>query len=105
MLVLAGRTQPALRLARLRAAGVLDVLEASELALTRAESLTLLAPNAVPGIPAGRAESIAVSCEGWGAALYLSAIVLRHEPNATSLGSDLGLGEYLEEEVLSCFGC
>ena len=100
MLVLAGRRQPALRLARLRAAGLLDEIAANELALTRGESLTLLR-RAVPGITDARAESTAQRCEGWAAALYLSSIALRHEPEATSPGADLALDEYLEEEVLS----
>ena len=100
LLVIVGRSQPAMQLARLRAGGVLDELAVHELALTTGESLEAL-EAARPGIPVGLATSIAEQCEGWAAALYLASIAIRHDPNTAMLGADLTIADYLQEEILA----
>ena len=100
LLVVAGRSQPAIPLARLRASGLLDEIDSRELALTRGESQQLLAA-AVPGISPALAASVAERCEGWAAALYLASIALRHDRDHSRCGADLTIADYLNEEVLA----
>ncbi len=100
LFVMAGRSQPAMPLARLRAEGVLDELDIRDLALTTGESLQLL-EAALPWLPADLATYLAERCEGWAAALYLASIAVRHDPNIRTLATDLTIADYLQEEVLA----
>ena len=100
LLVISGRSQPAMQLARLRAEGVLDELDIRDLALTAGESLKLL-EAALPGIPPDLATYLVERCEGWAAALYLASIAVRHDPDVKTLAADLTIADYLQEEVLA----
>jgi LuxR family transcriptional regulator, maltose regulon positive regulatory protein len=103
-LVLAGRAQPPLRVARLRAEGRLLEIGPADLSLTRAEAATLL-----------RAAEVALGdddlgelhrrTEGWPVGLYLAALYLREGGTlggaALSFGGDdLFISEYVESEFL-----
>ncbi len=88
LFVMAGRSQPAMPLARLRADGVLDEVDTRDLALTTGESLKLL-EVALPDLPADLATHVAERCEGWAAALYLASIAVRHDPDVKTLAADL----------------
>ena len=100
LLVISARSQPAIPLARLRASGLLDEIDSRELAMTKGESLQLLAA-AVPGISPVLAATVAERCEGWAAALYLASIALRHDRDDSRYGADLTIADYLNEEVLA----
>jgi LuxR family maltose regulon positive regulatory protein len=104
-LVLAGRTEPPLRIARLRAEDRILEIGPGELSLTQAEASSLL-HNA--GIVLG-AEDVAElhqRTEGWPAGLYLAALYLREggpfASAAVSFGGDDRLvSEYMESEFLA----
>ncbi len=103
-LVLAGRAQPPLRVARLRAEGRVLEIGPADLSLTRAEAAALL-----------RAAEVALGdedvgelyrrTEGWPVGLYLAALYLREGGTlggaALSFGGDdLFVSEYVESEFL-----
>ncbi len=103
-MALAGRAQPPLRVARLRAEGRLLEIGPADLSLTRAEAATLL-----------RAAEVALGdedvgelyrrTEGWPVGLYLAALYLREGGTlggaAVSFGGDdLLVSEYVESEFL-----
>jgi LuxR family maltose regulon positive regulatory protein len=103
-LVLAGRTQPPLRVARLRAEGRLLEIGPGDLSLNREEAAALL-----------RAAEVALGdhdvgelhrrTEGWPVGLYLAALYLRQGGSlggaAVSFGGDdLFVSEYVESEFL-----
>ena len=102
-LVLAGRAEPPLRMARLRAEGKVTEIGPGDLALTREEASALLrAAGAVLG-----AEEVAAlyrRAEGWPTGLYLAALYLREGgPLADALsfgGADRLVSEYVEAEFL-----
>ena len=103
-LVLAGRTEPPLRVARLRAEDRILEIGPAELALTQAEASSLLR-NA--GIVLG-AEDVAElhkRTEGWPVGLYLAALYIREggsfDSAAVSFGGDDRLvSGYMESEFL-----
>jgi LuxR family transcriptional regulator, maltose regulon positive regulatory protein len=104
-LVLAGRTEPPLRIARLRAENRILQIGPSELSLTQAEASALLR-NA--GIALGEADVAELHrrTEGWPAGLYLAALYLREggpfASAAVSFGGDDRLvSEYMESEFLA----
>ena len=104
-LVLAGRDEPPLRVARLRAEGRLLEIGADDLALTRQEATALLR---VAGLALGEDEVAALHrrTEGWPAGLYLAALYLKEggpvETAAVSFGGDDRLvSEYMESEFLA----
>ena len=76
-LVIAGRSDPPLPIARMRAKGELTELRAAELAMSRAESAALL--TAVSGAELGADETTAVweRTEGWAAGLQLAGLARR----------------------------
>jgi LuxR family maltose regulon positive regulatory protein len=99
-LVLAGRAEPPLRMARLRAEGKVTEIGPGELALTREEASALLrAAGAVLG-----AEEVAAlhrRAEGWPVGLYLAALYLRDGgllDDAVPFG---GVNQYMEAEFLA----
>jgi len=104
-LVLAGRDQPPLRVARLRAEGRIAEIGPGDLALDAGEAASLLRGA---GVALG-AEEVAVlheRTEGWPAGLYLAALCLREGGSlaraAASFGGDDRLvAEYLEAEFLA----
>ena len=104
-LVLAGRAEPPLRTARLRAEGQILEIGAGDLSLTAAEAASLLrAAEVVLGD-----EDVAElhrRTEGWPAGLYLAALYLREGGSlpgtaASFGGDDLFVSEYVESEFLT----
>jgi LuxR family maltose regulon positive regulatory protein len=104
-LVLAGRAQPPLRLARLRAGARLTEIGPGDLVLSVAEAASLLS---AAGVPLGEHEVAELHrhTEGWPAALYLAALHLREGgslPRAavTFGGANRLVSDYLEAELLA----
>ena len=75
-LVLAGRTEPPLRVARLRAEGRILEIGPADLSLTCAEAATLLR-DAGLALGADEVAELHRRTEGWPAGLYLAALYLR----------------------------
>jgi LuxR family maltose regulon positive regulatory protein len=104
-LVVAGRDEPRLPLARWRARGVLTELRAADLRFTNAETADFL--TTVMGLDLCRADIAALEArtEGWIAGLQLAALSLQGRPEVgdvvrTFTGSNRFVFDYLVEEVL-----
>jgi LuxR family transcriptional regulator, maltose regulon positive regulatory protein len=104
-LVLSGREQPPLRVARLRAEGKLTEIGAHDLALTGAEAASLLR---MAEVALGEAEVAALyqRTEGWAAGLYLAALAIREggslgDAVGSFSGGDRFVREYVESEFLA----
>ena len=104
-LALAGRAEPPLRVARLRAEGRILEIGPEDLSLTRAEASWLLRNT---GVTLGKDEVAELHrrTEGWPAGLYLAALYLREggplASAAVSFGGDDRLvSDYMESEFLS----
>ena len=104
-LVLAGRDEPPLRIARLRAEGRITEIGPGDLALSREEAASLLrAAEVLLG-----EDDVSVlhrRTEGWPAGLYLAALYLREGGSlggaAVSFGGDDRLvSQYMESEFLA----
>jgi LuxR family maltose regulon positive regulatory protein len=102
--LLAGRRDPAVGLHRLRLAGQLREIRASDLALDRSEVQRVLADHGVrlEGLPL---ELLADRTEGWAAAVRLAALTLSRAADPPSLVQDFGgdepvVADYLSAEVL-----
>ena len=103
--VVSGRADPPLPLARLRARGQLAELRAADLRFTPAEAAALLGELAGPDLPPAAAEALAARTEGWAAGLQLAGLSLRgqEDPNgfvADFSGSHRFVLDYLTDEVL-----
>jgi len=104
-LVLAGRDQPPLRVARLRAEGRIAEIGPADLALTREEAAVLVRDAGVMlGVEA--LTDLHRRTEGWAVGLYLAALYLREGgslPDAAASfgGGDQFVSEYLESELLA----
>src|SRR6266566_3845828 len=103
-LVLAGRGEPPLRIARLRAEGRVLEIGPGDLALSRPEADALLRSA---GVALGEEDMAALHqrTEGWPAGLYLAALYLREGgPLGTAAGSfggdDRMVSEYMRAEFL-----
>lgn len=98
-LVLAARHEPALRLARLRAAGDLADLGPADLALDEAESAQLAA---AVGLDAQAAAELHRRCQGWPAGLRLALGMGARPalPAAMPVAIDRATFDYLAAEVL-----
>jgi LuxR family transcriptional regulator, maltose regulon positive regulatory protein len=104
-LVLAGRAQPPLRVARLRAEGKILEIGPADLSLTREEASWLLR-NAGLTLREDDVVALHQRTEGWPAGLYLAALYLREggplASAAVSFGGDDRLvSEYMESEFLA----
>jgi LuxR family maltose regulon positive regulatory protein len=104
-LVLAGRTEPDLPLARLRARGQLVELRAADLRFTPAEARAFLRDAMGLALDAGTAATLHGRTEGWAAALQLAALSLRGRPDPAAAaerlnGADRFVLDYLATEVL-----
>jgi LuxR family transcriptional regulator, maltose regulon positive regulatory protein len=104
-LVLAGRAEPPLKIARLRAEGQIVEIGAGDLALSRGEAAALLR-NA--GVTLGEADMAKLHrrTEGWPAGLYLAALCLReggpYEGAVAAFdGGDRFVTDYIESEFLA----
>ena len=104
-LVLAGRAEPPLRVARLRAEGRILEIGPADLSLTREEAAVLLRDAGLVLDP----DKVAVlhrRTEGWPAGLYMAALYVREGgalgTAAVSFGGDDRLvSEYMESEFLA----
>ena len=104
-LVLAGRDEPPLRIARLRAEGKILEIGPGDLSLTQAEAASLLH---AAGLTLGEKDVAKLHrrTEGWSAGLYLAALYLREGgslPGAVDSfgGDDRFIAEYVESEFLA----
>jgi LuxR family maltose regulon positive regulatory protein len=104
-LALAGRAEPPLRIARLRAEGKIMEIGPGDLSLTAVEASSLLR-NADLTLGEDEVAALHQRTEGWPAGLYLAALYLREGGSlgraAVSFGGDDRLvSEYMESEFLS----
>src|SRR5690349_4372721 len=104
-LALAGRAEPPLRIARLRAEGKILEIGPSDLSLTRGEAASLLGDA---GLELGEDDTAELHrrTEGWPAGLYLAALYLKEGgPLASAAvsfgGRDRLVSEYMESELLA----
>ena len=103
--VVSGRADPPLPLARLRARGQLAELRAADLRFTPEEAAALLGETAGPGLPAVAAAALVARTEGWAAGLQLAGLSLRGHADpagfvAAFSGSHRFVLDYLADEVL-----
>ena len=104
-LVIISRSDPGLRLGRLRASSDLAEIRAGDLSFTADEAADLLAHDDVH-LSEEAVSQLIERTEGWPAGLYLAALSLagRADPDAFVRGFSGGnrfVGDYLTEEVLS----
>src|SRR5581483_4129094 len=103
--VLSGRADPPLPLARLRARGQLAELRTADLRFTDEEAAALLSEAAGPGLPTAAVAALAARTEGWAAGLQLAGLSLRGHADAAGFvaafgGSHRFVLDYLADEVL-----
>ena len=104
-LVLAGRAEPPLRIARLRVEGRITQIGPGDLSLTCSEAAVLLR-NAGVTLDEDAVARLHGQTEGWPAGLYLAALCLReggpYEGAAASFdGGDRFVSDYIESEFLA----
>jgi LuxR family maltose regulon positive regulatory protein len=104
--VVATRRDPPLPLGRLRAAGDLGELRASDLRFDLAEARALLTESLGLELGDEDVEYLHVKAEGWPAALYLAGLSLRdqsdpHELVVRFAGSNRHIADYVSAEVLA----
>jgi LuxR family maltose regulon positive regulatory protein len=103
--VIAGRSDPPLPLARLRARGELTELRAAELGFRVDEAAALLTAVGETPVEASAATVLTERTEGWAAGLQLAALTIRHaerpaEAAARLDGGDRHILDYLSLEVV-----
>jgi LuxR family transcriptional regulator, maltose regulon positive regulatory protein len=102
-LVVIGRGEPRLPVARWRAEGRLAELGPGELAMDPAEAGSLLAAARVE-LADGEVAELTRRTEGWPVALYLAALSIKAQPAASGVGlsgRDRFLVDYLQSELLA----
>ena len=104
-LALASRSDPPLRLPRLRAGGQLAELRADDLRFSADEAAALLREAIDTELPGSAVAALAARTEGWAAGLQLAALSLRGQADpagfvAAFSGSHRYVLDYLAEEVL-----
>ncbi len=104
-LVIITRSDPGLRLGRLRVSHDLAELRAEDLAFTPEEAREMVARTGVT-LSDDTLGELVERTEGWPAALYLAALSLADRPDPDDFvhrfsGSNRFIGDYLTEEVLS----
>jgi ATP-dependent transcriptional regulator len=104
-LALAGRDEPPVRVARLRAEGRVTEIGPADLSLTRDEASVLLRAAQV-ALGADEVAELHRRTEGWPAGLYLAALCLREggSPGAAAIsaaGDHRFVSEYVESEFLA----
>ena len=102
-LIVATRSDPAIRLQRLRIAGRLTEIRAADLAFTRSETEELFDPLS---LPASDAETLWARSEGWAAGLRLAELSLHSHADPAAFvagfaGDDRAVSDYLLSEVVS----
>ncbi len=103
--VVSGRTDPPLPLARLRARGQLTELRAADLRFTAEEAAARLGEATGPGLPDAAVAALVARTEGWAAGLQLAGLSLRGHADpagfaAAFSGSHRFVLDYLADEVL-----
>jgi LuxR family maltose regulon positive regulatory protein len=103
--VMSGRADPPLPLARLRARGQLAELRAADLRFTPGEAAALLGVAAGPGVPGTAVAALVARTEGWAAGLQLAGLSLRGRTDVAGFvaafsGSHRFVLDYLADEVL-----
>ncbi len=103
--VIAGRTDPTLPLARLRARGDLAEIRAADLRFTPAEAAAYLNEGMGLALTAQDVATLEERTEGWIAALQLAALSMQGRDDLTAFiagfaGDDRYIVDYLAEEVL-----
>ena len=98
------RSDPGLRLGRLRASGRLGEIRAADLAFSADEATALLARQRVE-LTSPHVAELVNRTEGWPAGLYLATLSLSGHPDPDEFvrqfsGNDRFIGDYLTEEVL-----
>jgi LuxR family transcriptional regulator, maltose regulon positive regulatory protein len=104
-LALASRTEPPLRLGRLRAQRAVCELRSEDLAMDHAEASGLLQVAGLE-LTDSEVESLRRRTEGWPAGLYLAALSLQDQPDLGAAlnrfaGDDHVIVDYLRDEYLS----
>jgi LuxR family maltose regulon positive regulatory protein len=104
--VVSGRADPPLPLARLRARGQLAELRAADLRFTPEEAAALLSEVTGPGLPPAAVAALTARTEGWAAGLQLAGLSLRGHADPAGLaaafsGSHRFVLDYLADEVLN----
>ena len=105
-LVIAGRADPPLGLARLRVRGQLCELSAEDLRFTSDEAAAFLNKVAGLGLAAAEIATLETRTEGWIAGLQLAALSMKNRADRSGFvrafsGSQRYVLEYLVEEVLA----
>jgi LuxR family maltose regulon positive regulatory protein len=105
-LVLSGRSDPPLPVARMRARGELAELRVADLQFTDEEALALLNGPMGLRLATDDVERLAERTEGWAAGLYLAGLSLRgrQDPSgfvAAFQGDNRHIADYLGTEVLA----
>jgi LuxR family maltose regulon positive regulatory protein len=103
--VIAGRSDPPLPLARMRAAGQLTEVRAADLRFTSQEAVGLVTEVADVVLPADTMSGMLDRTEGWAAGLQLAALSIREaqdpvERAAAIRGDDRHILDYFSSEVL-----
>jgi LuxR family maltose regulon positive regulatory protein len=103
---LAGRIDPPLPLARMRAAGELAELRGTDLQFTGEEASELLNGSMGLQLATDDVERLAERTEGWAAGLYLAGLSLRGRQDASAFiasfhGNNRHVADYLAAEVLA----
>jgi LuxR family maltose regulon positive regulatory protein len=103
--VVSGRADPPLPLARLRARGQLAELRAADLRFTSEEAAALLGEAAGPGLPGTAVMALVARTEGWAAGLQLAGLSLRGQADPAGFavafsGSHRFVLDYLADEIL-----
>jgi LuxR family maltose regulon positive regulatory protein len=104
-LALASRSEPPLPLGRLRAHREVLELTARDFVMTRSEAAALLELAGVE-LGAPDVDELLRRTEGWPAALYLAALSLRDQPDATAAvarfgGDDRVVSDYVADSLLA----
>jgi LuxR family transcriptional regulator, maltose regulon positive regulatory protein len=104
-LVIAGRADPPLALARLRARGQLTELRATDLRFTPEEAAAFLGEAWRLDLPSGTVAALTARTEGWAAGLQLAALSLQGRPDPETFvrdftGTHRFVLDYLSIEVL-----
>ncbi len=104
-LVLAGRSEPPVRIARLRAEGRILEVGPGDLALSQEEATALLRAAEL-ALDEDEVAALHERTEGWPVGLYLAALYLREGGSVGTAafsfrGDDRFVSEYLESEVLA----
>jgi LuxR family transcriptional regulator, maltose regulon positive regulatory protein len=104
-IVVSGRSDPPLPLARLRARGQLAELRAADLRFTADEAAALLREAIGADLPGQTVAALTARTEGWAAGLQLAGLSLRGQPDeagfvAAFSGSHRFVLDYLADEVL-----